>query len=240
MVDRVVSRILDIELSRGTSPTEVSELAGYEGQQVKPRQALALIGTRGFVAKHEEGITKTFHDIGLIASIQMMEGYYTAAEIEGFTLESVSFYKRERYKPVKLEEVPPRIFSEVMRDVDLMVSVAHRGDVNPEASASTVELREAIARETCELLGLDNVSFANKRAEIQGELANYSIHLGSGTILRNPGGMIFIVPVHAQHRGRLFLPFADDDPKSAEILSKIILLARDREVKDPWILEQLK
>lgn len=42
------------------------------------------------------------------------------------------------------------------------------------------------------------------------------------------------------HRGRLFLPFADDDPKAAEILSKLILFARDGEIRDPFILEQIR
>jgi hypothetical protein len=45
--------------------------------------------------------------------------------------------------------------------------------------------------------------------------------------------------VHSQHRGRLFLPFADDDPKTAETVSKILLLARDKEIQDPSILEQI-
>jgi hypothetical protein len=52
--------------------------------------------------------------------------------------------------------VPPRLFSEVMRDCDLVVSVAHAGAVDPEASASTVEMRAALLRETCTLLKLDN------------------------------------------------------------------------------------
>jgi hypothetical protein len=55
-----------------------------------------------------------------------------------------------------------------------------------------------------------------------------------------PGRALFIVPVHAQHRGRLFLPFADDDPKTAEVLSKILLLARDKQIKDPSILDQIR
>ncbi len=33
--------------------------------------------------------------------------------------------------------------------------------------------------------------------------------------------------------------FADDDPKTAEVLSKILLFARDKEIKDPTILEQI-
>lgn len=52
--------------------------------------------------------------------------------------------------------------------------------------------------------------------------------------------MLFVVAVHAQHRGRLFLPFADNDPKTAEVLSKILFLARDAEIKDPAVLEQIR
>ena len=39
-----------------------------------------------------------------------------------------------------------------MRDMDLVVSIAHRGSVDPEATASTVEMRTALLRETCKLL----------------------------------------------------------------------------------------
>jgi hypothetical protein len=52
-----------------------------------------------------------------------------------------------------------------------------------------------------------------------------------------------IVAVHSQHRGRLSLPFAApfaDDPRSAEVLSKVLLLARDREIQDPNILEWIR
>ena len=54
-----------------------------------------------------------------------------------------------------------------------------------------------------------------------------------------PGGALCIVPVHAQHRGRLFLPFADDDPRTAEVIAKVLLLARDKEIQDPSILQQI-
>ena len=47
------------------------------------------------------------------------------------------------------------------------------------------------------------------------------------------------ITVHAAHRGRLFLPFADDDPKTAEVISKALLFAEDDKIKDPAILEQL-
>lgn len=39
-----------------------------------------------------------------------------------------------------------------MRDLDLVVSVAHRGGVDPQASASTVEVNSLLVEETCRLL----------------------------------------------------------------------------------------
>src|SRR5260370_1377035 len=54
-----------------------------------------------------------------------------------------------------------------------------------------------------------------------------------GWVTPGPAGAICIIPVGSQHRGRLSLPFADDDPKTAEIVSKTLLLARDHEIRDP-------
>jgi hypothetical protein len=89
------------------------------------------------------------------------------------------------------------------------------------------------------VLGLDNIEFVGNHVVITGKLGEYSLHLGSGVVHRRPGGAVCIVPVHAQRRGRIFLPFADDDPKTAEVMSKLLLFARDDKIKDPTILEQL-
>jgi hypothetical protein len=123
--------------------------------------------------------------------------------------------------------------------LDLVVSVAHIGGVDPEASASTVEMRTSILRETCRLMKFSNVQIQGSHALIKGELGDYSVHLGSAIVHRQPGGALCILPVSSQHRGRLFLPFVDDDPKTAEIMSKVLLLAKDKEIKDPTILEQI-
>jgi hypothetical protein len=94
-------------------------------------------------------------------------------------------------------------------------------------------------QETCALLKLLNVRVQNNHALVDGALGNYTLHLGSGTVHKQPGGALCIIPVHAQQRGRLFLPFMDNDPKTAEVVSKVILLAKDKEIKDPTILEQI-
>ena len=87
--------------------------------------------------------------------------------------------------------------------------------------------------------GEGNVSWLGSHAKIAGQLGKYSVHMGSGVVHAEGKGMLAILPVHSQARGRIFLPFADDDPKTAEILSKILLLAEDKKIKDPSILNQI-
>jgi hypothetical protein len=224
-------------------PTEQERRDGgassrYAGQQVNPTQAMALFGARGWATRDE--VSRTFYDAGVTATVSFRYAGWTPLQVEGRTLDKVRFTRRGGWEPVPLEEVPPRVFSEVMRDLDLVVSVAHLGGVDPEASASTVEMRAALLRETCLLLKVENYRFQSNHVLIDGRLGKYSIHLGSGVVHRQPGGALCIVAVGAQHRGRLFLPFADDDPRTAEVLSKVLLLGRDHEIQDPTILDQLR
>ena len=144
------------------------------------------------------------------------------------------------YKPMKISEIPPVVFSEVMRDVDLAVSVAHAGSVDPETSHSTIEMRRALVELTLPLFHFSNVRVKGNFAYIEGKLGKYNIHLGSGVIHKEGGAQIAVLPVHSQSRGRLFLPFVDEDPKTAEILTKIIFFAEDDKIKDPSILNQIK
>jgi hypothetical protein len=100
-------------------------------------------------------------------------------------------------------------------------------------------MRSTILRETIRLLKIANVQIQSSHVLIMGHLGTYSVHLGSGVFHRQAGGSLCILPVSSQHRGRLFLPFVDDDPKTAEVMSKVLLLAKDKEIKDPTILEQI-
>lgn len=212
----------------------------YDGHQVQPRQAMALFGGRGWVTSPESGeASRAFHRHGYVARVSFEGGLFTPAEADLPSIEGVCFTRPGEWLAQPLDAVPPVVFSETMRDVDLVVSVAHAGGVDPEATASTVEMRAALVRESARLMRLDNVGFAGSHVLIDGKLGEYSLHLGSGTVHRRPGGALCIIAVGSQHRGRLFLPFADDDPKTAEVVSKVLLLARDHEIKDPTILEQL-
>lgn len=212
----------------------------YAGHQVEPRKALALLGTRNWVVKPEEGVSRTFHEDGLTARLCFEETFYSPADVEGLTLENVIFTAKGEFTPLDLASIPPRLFSETMRDLDLVVSVAHQGGADPEATASTIEMRANLVRETCALLSLTNVSVKSNHVVIRGERAEYSVHLGSAIARTLLGATLAIVAVHSQHRGRIFLPFADDDPRTAECLSKVLLLSRDRDIQDPKLLEQIR
>lgn len=126
-----------------------------------------------------------------------------------------------------------------MRDLDMAISVAYVGGVDPITSFSTMELRSSIVSYTMELMKLSNVEVTDHFANIHGTLNDYSVHLGSGQVHQKLGGALHILPVHSSKRGKLYLPFLDEDPKTAEILSKIILLAEDHKIKDPSILSQI-
>ena len=211
----------------------------YAGHQVRPRQTIALLRGRGWTVDYDQGLQKVFYRENLIVQMFALADWFSPAETEAPTLETVTFRHRHTGVLIPLEEVPPILFSEVMRDLDLAVSVAHASGVDPEASHSTIEMRMAIATELVALLKLPNVSWLKAHAKIRGALASYSIHMGSGVIHAEGIGMIAILPIHSQARGRIFLPFADDDPKTAEIMSKIVLLAEDRKIKDPAIIRQI-
>jgi len=210
----------------------------YEGHQVQAQKTVALLKSRGWKVDYDEGLYKRFHKEGVTAHIYAMADWYSPADVEAPTLEDIYFDSTKDYTTLKLIEVDEVIFSEVMRDLDLVVSVAHVGGVDPEASHSTLEMRAVLAKESARLFKLDNVEVKERHIVIKGKLATYSVHLGSGVVSK--GGLsLAIIPVHSQHRGRLFLPFVDDDPKSAEIIAKMKLLAEDARIKDPTVLRQI-
>lgn len=212
----------------------------YAGNQIQPAKTVACLKSRRWVADVENGLQKIYYKENIVAEIFAQADWFTPADIEAPTLEWVCFSDRNTGKAIAIKDIPDVIFSEVMRDVDLAVSVAHAGGVDPETSHSTIEMRAAILGFTLPLFGLSNVKIEGSHAHIDGKLASYTVHLGSGVIHKRGGAMIAVLPVHSQQRGRLFLPFADDDPKTAEIISKVLLFAEDSKIKDPSILEQIK
>lgn len=211
----------------------------YAGNQIQPAKTVATLKSRRWVADFEIGLQKVYYKENIVAQIYALADWFSPADIEAPTLEWVVFTDRKTGAEIKIADVPDIIFSEVMRDVDLAVSVAHAGGVDPETSHSTMEMRGAILSFVLPMFRINNVKVNGHHAIVSGKLAEYSIHLGSGVVNQIGGTMIPVLPVHSQQRGKVFLPFVDDDPKTAEIISKVLLFAEDDKIRDPMILSAI-
>jgi hypothetical protein len=218
---------------------EKTKSSRYAGHQINQHQSVALLGSRNWVVPYEDDASRTFFAEGITAHVSSKYGWTTPAEVEAPALDSVYFTKRNDYNILDLETIPKRLYSEVMRDLDLVVSVAHVGGVDPEASQSTTEMRAALLLETLRLLKIDNVKLEKSVVLIEGSIGRYSVHLGSAVVHQQPGGAICLVAIPNQARGRIFLPFADSDPRTAEVIAKVLMLAKDSEIQDPILLRQL-
>jgi len=219
---------------------EKEESMLFSGNQIQPQKTVGALRSRRWVADYDDGLQKIYYKENIVARIYAMADWFSPSDTEAPTLEYVVFADRKTGRPLKIKEIPDIIYSEVMRDVDLAVSVAHAGGVDPETSHSTIEMRRAIVECNLSLFQTKNVRLEGSHAIIDGKLGQYTVHLGSGVVHQIGNAMLFVVPVHSQHRGRIFLPFVDDDPKTAEIMSKILLFAEDGKIKDPNILRQIQ
>ncbi|MEI7728290.1 MAG: DUF5724 domain-containing protein [Verrucomicrobiota bacterium] len=211
----------------------------YAGIEVKDKQAFALLSSRNWVSSGEEPTRRVFHEAGITAWLNFKEAFHYVGELEEITIDTVNFTPRGKSAPVKLADVPPRLFSEVMRDLDLVTAVARTSAGEPAASASMVAQRAVLVLETCTRLKLSNVRVIGPQVEIAGQLGNYLVHLGTG-VARKADGKELILQALPAAKPRVFLPFAEDDAQTTEVLSKILLLARDNAIKDPSILSQLQ
>lgn len=211
----------------------------YSGYQIQVKKAAGALKSRKWNLDYESGMERIYYKQDLIVSLWADADWFSPSDIEAPSIDYVAFTRRKSYDSVKIKDIPPVIFSEIMRDLDMAISVAYVGGVDPITSFSTMELRSSIVSYTMELMKLSNVEVTDHFANIHGTLNDYSVHLGSGQVHQKLGGALHILPVHSSKRGKLYLPFLDEDPKTAEILSKIILLAEDHKIKDPSILSQI-
>jgi hypothetical protein len=166
--------------------------------------------------------------------------------------------------PVPLADLPPVIFSEVMRHADLFTAVAsiaadpnwldrggdaaHPSQWGRDADAywqrtNTAELEQSGKRRRAMLERIvprlkiaDKLHLDERYLHVQGKRHLYRVHLGSGACFRGERHLC-IVP-KADGGPRVWLPFEGDRTLSL-ILSKAVLLAADDKITDPVILRQL-
>lgn len=177
--------------------------------------------------------------------------------------DQLRFTRLQGQEPLPLTDIPPLVFSEVMRDVDLFVGVASVGNDplwrdggglvqyrNYWESYSFGELSEVAKTRKLALQRLVPRLKIGKVAEVQdkflvvrGKLRTYKIHMGSGNILMEPNDQyLCIVPDRSPRQTAgtdVFLPFEGDAILSI-ILSKALMLADDDKITDETITRQIK
>jgi hypothetical protein len=162
-------------------------------------------------------------------------------------------------EPIALERVPPVLFSELMRDVDLFVGVASIGN-DPAwgdrgdgaygdywnraafgALSEAAKTRRAVLQDLLPGLKIARQCWLDERfLVVEGRLRTYRIHLGSANVQMEPNNQyLCIVRGGPNPGGHVRLPF-DGDEMLSLVLSKAFLLAEDDKIKDSSILSQIR
>ncbi|WP_433121644.1 DUF4132 domain-containing protein [Micromonospora sp. CA-246542] len=235
------------------------------------RQANALLRARGWQAGYlgtwdggyDSEATKVFGGGAWQASFHhalVDDQEERRYDVEYCATDQVRFARHDgrTWQPARIVDVPPLVFTEAMRDVDLFVGVtsiatdpqwADRGEDRfsaywhrtavAELTPSAQVRRDALARLLPRMAIADRVDLAERYLRVRGNLRAYRIHLGSGNIMMEPDDRYLCIVAARSQTGRLHLPF-DDDPMLATILSKAIMLAADDRITDPTVLSQLR
>jgi hypothetical protein len=164
--------------------------------------------------------------------------------------------------PVALDDVPPLVFSEALRDIDLSVSIAgiaadptwpqaapaawaERWHQQAFAALSPMgeRRREVLERVLPGLPIAERAHLDGRYLVVRGTKGSYRIHLGSAGVLMEPGSRaICIVPAGGGalpgEPGHVWLPF-EGDATLALVLSKALMLAADDRIDDPLVRLQL-
>jgi hypothetical protein len=187
---------------------------------------------------------------------------YAHAGGGGYTSQARGPAQDNLNEPLPLEQVPPLVFSEIMRDVDLFVGVASIGndptwqDGGPEGryrdywqsysfgelSGTAATRKQVLERLVPRLKIADRCSFSDRFLIVEGKKRTYKIHLGSGNILMEPNDQYLCIVPDSRSRTKqedVFLPFEGDGTLSI-IISKALLLAEDTKIKDPTITRQIE
>lgn len=210
----------------------------FAGHTVNGATAYRLLQGRGW-SSFEGSAYKRFPEARCQAEWNFPDVRHYLAEDEAVTCDQLRFHRGNEL--LAIAEVPPLAFSEAMRDADLVVSVANIDDEGAYWSAEASRHRMQIVQEVARALGLKGLRFEDNFVHFTGKLASYRIHLGSGVIHIMPGSYLCIVPApEAKSGGKFYLPFADTDRKTSEIISKLLLLLNDHKIKDETILAQIR
>lgn len=232
----------------------------FANHMIVGAKASKLFGRRNWRVDSRDFVIPYKELSGIYAVFMFDAAYYYLGSDLNYTTSSICFRRQihdESESWIRLEDIPPVVFSEVMRDADLITSVAY---IDAATIAAQHEMRVAEYNRIMHLsdemyqrrrdlivallddLGLQGVTIKGRFAFIQGKLAKYRVHLRNGIIHIEPNNHLCIVPDNwSKKHSKVFLPFADEgNDEIREVISKILILLKDNRIKDESILMQIR
>jgi len=120
-----------------------------------------------------------------------------------------------------------------------MISISSNSLYDFELAMSTTEIRQEVLKSLIQIIGLTNISFLKDNIKVQGTYGSYLINIRTGLVFMDGKGNLLIKTIYS-NEVPILLDFVDEDPMTADIISKAIYLANDEKIKDPSILNQIK
>jgi len=160
--------------------------------------------------------------------------------------------------PIPLRKVDPLVFSEVMRDIDLFISVSSVGndlqwsDSGPQGRyyeywksymfkelSPSAKMRRLVLTQLLPKLRIsDRCTIEDNFLVVRGDLRPYKIHIGTGNILVPPDNQAFDRALDRKAQLKkgeeLFVPFEGDEVL-ARIVGRAYLLVEDTCIRSSWI-----
>lgn len=247
----------------------------FAGHVFRQTQARALMKRRGW-----EPVSAAYWDDGIEHGVARRRYEHAGVRAELFfdpieeiepdpsglyrycTSDQLRFFRGMTDEPLALTEVPPVVFSEALRDVDLFVSVTsigadpdwhartegrrfrrYWGEVNfGELSVAGEVRRDLIAALLPRLSIADRCELDDPHLVVRGRLRSYRIHLGSGLVRMSPNDVqlrIRSLPQPRRRAAELYLPI-DDDAILVRVLASALMLADDDAIADARVAAAIR
>ena len=226
--------------TRGDDETG-DEVLRFKGFNVDVKKCVAALKGKGWGVSEDIGVRKVYYRTDTIAALFREFDLPYTADFDNVNreLHGIFFYDRRTGETIKIENVDDITFSETLRDVDLVVTISANGIYDFELSKSTAEIRREILRSIIEILGLDNVTFLKENIRVEGHYGTYVINIRTGLVFKEGKGNLLLDTVYSSDKP-ILLDFIDEDPMTADVVSKAIVLADVEKIRDPAVLREIK
>ncbi|MDR1936991.1 MAG: DUF4132 domain-containing protein [Tannerellaceae bacterium] len=128
LLDKGIHQPFEQVFRKRYDKTEEEKAAAYSlrraEERIRPDDMAAILKGRRWVAAGEEKWLKVFYKEKIAVVIEAMSHAPGPADAGISTLERVAFFEQKSNRPLLIAGVPDRVFSEIMRDVDLLFSIA--------------------------------------------------------------------------------------------------------------------